>query len=209
MQLQQDWQNCPYCRTPVHRAPPVVASVTPAPAPKVPLPAGPISADRAPQRQYRVLVVDDEPDFRRLITLFLEQSDLPIAVTVAANGSEALEFAQMNPPDLILLDIMMPEMDGFDVCARLRANVRTTFIPILMLTALNDPNSRTRAFLVGTDDYVSKPFDRTELLARVRRVLQRTYGLMPARDGLTQASEPAARAGLDSLGPPANPAVTH
>src|SRR5262249_58213630 len=85
---------------------------------------------------------------------------------------------------LILLDIMMPEMDGFEVCMQLRANVRTTFIPILMLTALDDPDSRTRGFVVGTDDFVTKPFGRAELLARVRRILQRTYGLQPDRQTL-------------------------
>ncbi|OFV88687.1 MAG: hypothetical protein A3J75_01190 [Acidobacteria bacterium RBG_16_68_9] len=212
MQLQQDWQTCPYCRAQVRKAPAVVATATPEAAPpKAPAAAGPISADSAPQREYRVLVVDDEPDFRRLISLFLEQSDLPVSIARAANGPEALELAQMNPPDLVLLDIMMPEMDGFDVCARLRANVRTTFIPILMLTALNDPHSRTRAFLVGTDDYVPKPFDRGELLARVRRVLQRTYGLMPARDDLVSMRGPTGEPDddLESLTSPANPTVSH
>ena len=88
-------------------------------------------------------------------------------------------MALARPPDIILLDIMMPEMDGFEVCRQLRANLHTTFVPILMLTALDDATSRTRGFVAGTDDYVGKPFDRRELLARVARVMQRTYGIGP------------------------------
>jgi DNA-binding response OmpR family regulator len=143
-------------------------------------------------------VVDDEPDFRRLLTVFLQQSGLPVDVTTACNGQQALDLADANTPDLVLLDIMMPEMDGFDVCSHLRANVRTTFIPILMLTALNDPVSRTRGFLVGTDDFIGKPFDRNELLARVRRVLQRTYGLTRDQDH-SEDSAPLALAGPSAM----------
>jgi len=187
--LQVDWQMCPYCRTP---APQVGAAaqrstsesasqVTSAPAAALPNRAVALPAV-APDRRFKILVVDDEPDFRRLLTVFLQQSGLPVDVTTATNGAQALQLAEADCPDLILLDIMMPEMDGFDVCAQLRANVRTTFIPILMLTALNDPVSRTRGFLVGTDDFIGKPFDRGELLARVKRVLQRTYGLLPDQD---------------------------
>ena len=80
-------------------------------------------------------------------------------------------------PDLLLLDVMMPEVDGFTVCQKLRENVRTTFIPIIMLTANPDEENRTKGFLVGTDDYMNKPFSVPELLARVSRLLRRTYGL--------------------------------
>jgi putative two-component system response regulator len=93
-----------------------------------------------------------------------------------SSGLEALRHANAEPPDLILLDVMMPGMDGFEVCRELRASERTRTIPILMLTALDEVSDRTRAFLVGADDYLGKPFDRGELLARVRRILQRTYG---------------------------------
>jgi type IV pilus assembly protein PilB len=178
--MQKEWAACPYCGAPA--APPQTARPKRLPGPEPePEPAGdPVAAARP--LQYRVLVVDDDPDFLRLMTLFLRQSDLPITVLTASTGTEALERAENSPPDLILLDVMMPNMDGFEVCARLRANLRTAFVPILMLTALNDPDSRTRGFLVGTDDYISKPFDRQELLARVRRVLQRTYGTGPRAD---------------------------
>jgi DNA-binding response OmpR family regulator len=127
------------------------------------------------------LVVDDQPDFRRLISFTLQNSGLPVSVETASCGREAVEMAQDNPPDLLILDIMMPEMDGFEVCEQLRSNVRTAFVPILMLTALDDAANRARGFLAGTDDYIGKPFARAELLARVRRLLERTYGVrMPA-----------------------------
>jgi DNA-binding response OmpR family regulator len=113
---------------------------------------------------------------RRLISLSLEHSNLAISVVTAASGAEAIDLAQQDPPDLVLLDVMMPGMDGFAVCEQLRGNVRTAFIPILMLTARDDAASRARGFLAGTDDYLGKPFARAELLARVRRLIERTYG---------------------------------
>jgi len=137
-------------------------------------------------RRYRALVVDDERDFRHLMRLFLERSGMPIDVEVATAGADALERALAQPPDLILLDIMMPEMDGFEVCRRLRAEAPTRTVPILMLTGLDDASDRTRGFLVGVDDYLAKPFDRAEFLARVHRILQRTYGYaaeLPATTG--------------------------
>ena len=122
-------------------------------------------------------MVDDQPDFRRLISFTLQNSGLPVSVETASCGREAVEMAQDDPPDLLILDIMMPEMDGFEVCEQLRSNVRTAFVPILMLTALDDAANRARGFLAGTDDYIGKPFARAELLARVRRLLERTYGV--------------------------------
>jgi len=110
------------------------------------------------------------------MTVFLQRSGMPIDVVAVGNGAEAVIQAHAEPLDLILLDVMMPGMDGFEVCRRLRADARTRAVPILMLTALDEAADRTRGFLVGTDDYLAKPFDRGELLARVRRVLQRTYG---------------------------------
>lgn len=127
-------------------------------------------------RRFRVLAVDDERDFRHLITLFLERSGMPIDVEVACDGIEALARARRDPPDLIALDVMMPGLNGFDVCQQLRADPRTRATPILMLTSLDEPLDRTRGFLAGVDDFLAKPFDRGELLARVRRILQRTYG---------------------------------
>ena len=127
-------------------------------------------------RRYRILVVDDEPDFRHLISMFLQRSGMPVDVETATNGPEALAAALTDPPDLVVLDVMMPETNGFDVCQRLRADPRTRAMPVLMLTSLDESVDRTRGFLAGVDDYLAKPFDRGELLARVRRILQRTYG---------------------------------
>ena len=132
---------------------------------------------RAPlPTRYSVLVVDDEPDFRHLISMFLQRSGMPLEVATAENGLAGLASALADPPDLIVLDVMMPDINGFDVCQRLRADTRTHDVPVLMLTALDEPVDRTRGFLSGIDDYLAKPFDRGELLARVRRILQRTYG---------------------------------
>ncbi len=127
-------------------------------------------------RRYRALVVDDERDFRHLMTMFLERSGMPIDVEAVGSGGEAVQSALANPPDLVLLDLMMPGVDGFEVCTRLRSLGATRAIPVIMLTALDEPTDRTRGFLAGADDYLAKPFDRGELLARVRRVLQRHYG---------------------------------
>jgi type IV pilus assembly protein PilB len=174
MRLDKEWQTCPYCGM----GSPHIA-VGPAPIPKQPVPA-PIAAPPEQHslhpRQYRVLVVDDDADIRRLIAMILKRSELPLSTVMAADGPEALEQAHAEPPDLILLDLMMPGMDGFEVCRQLRANVRTAFIPILMVTARDDAASRLKGFLVGTDDYIGKPFDKTELAVRVRRLIERTYG---------------------------------
>jgi DNA-binding response OmpR family regulator len=123
-------------------------------------------------------VVDDERDFRHLMTMFLLRSTMPIDVDAVSSGADAVRYAKAQPPDLILLDVMMPGMDGFEVCRELRADDRTRAIPIVMLTVLDEVSDRTRGFAAGTDDYLGKPFDRGELLARVRRILQRTYGYL-------------------------------
>lgn len=185
-QAAADWQICPFCGVPASRTD---ATAPRAPAPQAPVP--PAATPQAPERtsetrQYRALVVDDTADFRRLISFTLEHSGLPVSVETASNGREAIEKAQADPPDFIVLDIMMPEMDGFEVCERLRANVRTAFVPILMLTALDDAANRACGFLAGTDDYIGKPFARAELLARVRRLIERTYGTsLPTRTEVT------------------------
>ena len=185
MRLQKEWQICPYCGAPANRA----AAPSPVAAPA----KGAAPAAATGPRQYRALIVDDHEDMRRLIKFTLDHSELPIATLSASGGAEALQIAQDALPDLILLDLMMPGMDGFQVCEQLRANVRTAFIPILMLTARDDAGSRARGFLAGTDDYVSKPFARAELLARVRRLLERTYGtLLPKLPASPSAPVPDA-----------------
>jgi DNA-binding response OmpR family regulator len=185
MKLQKEWQICPYCGAGNKQAAALgknVAEAVALPPPAVVAPAAPRAV--ATPHMYRALVVDDQPDFRRLVSFTLENSGLPIAVQTASSGAEALEHVENDKPDVILLDVMMPDMDGFEVCERLRGNVRTAFIPILMLTALDDSGNRARGFLAGTDDYIAKPFARAELLARVRRLLERSYGtILPTAAG--------------------------
>jgi two-component system alkaline phosphatase synthesis response regulator PhoP len=98
-------------------------------------------------------------------------------IVTAADGQEAVQKATEMPPDFVVLDVMMPRMDGFETCQRLRQNVRTAFVPVLMLTASADEASRTKGYLVGTDDYMSKPFLPLDLNLRVTRLLRRTYGI--------------------------------
>ena len=102
---------------------------------------------------------------------------MQIEVTQAFDGQDAVEKANEVPPDLVVLDVMMPRMNGFETCMRLRQSVRTAFVPILMLTAGADEASRTKGYLVGTDDYMSKPFLPADLNLRVTRLLRRTYGM--------------------------------
>jgi type IV pilus assembly protein PilB len=193
MKLQREWQVCPYCGT----ARPAAVVKPAAPTEVVVSPPAHRTIEDAGARIYRALVVDDQADFRHLVSFTLEHSGLPLTVEAAASGAEALARAEANPPDLLVLDIMMPEIDGFEVCERLRSNVRTAFIPILMLTALDDSASKARGFLAGTDDYIAKPFARAELLARVRRLLERTYGAiapiaLPPPSGNGKSTEHAA-----------------
>ncbi len=128
------------------------------------------------ERRFRLLVVDDERDFRHLMNMFLRRSGLPIDVCVVASGADALREVHAEPTDLVLLDIMMPEMDGFEVCRRLRADQRTREIPILVLSALDVSSEGNRAVLDVSDDYLAKPFERGEFIGRVRRMLERAYG---------------------------------
>jgi type II secretory ATPase GspE/PulE/Tfp pilus assembly ATPase PilB-like protein len=130
-----------------------------------------------PPRTLRVMVVDDDEDIRQVVSFTLKKLPLPMEIVTAADGQEAVQKATEMPPDFVVLDVMMPRMDGFETCQRLRQNVRTAFVPVLMLTASADEASRTKGYLVGTDDYMSKPFLPLDLNLRVTRLLRRTYGI--------------------------------
>jgi DNA-binding response OmpR family regulator len=116
----------------------------------------------------RILVVDDEPRYQRLVEVNLKSEDYE--VQTASNGQEAVEKVANDQPDLILLDVMMPIMDGFTATERIR---EFSTVPIIILTAKGEERDRVRGLDAGADDYVVKPFSAQELLARVRAVLRR------------------------------------
>ncbi len=117
-----------------------------------------------------VLVIDDEQLNRRLIEAMLVP--MGYSVVLAENGREGLETARRVDPDVILLDVMMPEMDGFDVAARLKSEESTAVIPLVMVTALRDVEDRVRALDLGADDFLTKPVDKLELRARVKSLVK-------------------------------------
>lgn len=118
----------------------------------------------------KILVVDDEPSIVDVLTRFLTREGY--SVVTAANGREALDRVQAEQPDLILLDVTMPEIDGFTVCQRLKEDERTALIPITMLTGLDDREHRTRGIEAGADDFLTKPFEQSILRARIRSQLR-------------------------------------
>jgi phosphate regulon transcriptional regulator PhoB len=125
----------------------------------------------------RVLIVEDEPDIRDLLAFHLEREGYH--VTRSRTGADALRQVRARPPDLILLDLMLPELGGLDVCRRLRQDPRTASVPIVMLTARGEEVDRILGLELGADDYIVKPFSPKEVVARVRAVLRRAG----ARDG--------------------------
>jgi type IV pilus assembly protein PilB len=161
-ELDDSWQVCPYCRHDQQAIAPAAS------APKM---------LNAPIKQPRILVVDDDALIRRAVSNALTQLDVRPEIRTASNGNEALAMVEQDVPDLVVLDVMMPGIDGFEVCERLRQNLRTAFVPIVMLTRNSDEAHRTKGFIAGTDDFMAKPFSVPELVARVTRLLRRTYGL--------------------------------
>ena len=120
--------------------------------------------------QSTVLIVDDNPQNVELLQAFLES--LPVKIVTAFDGLDALNKVAEQPPDLILLDIMMPQMSGFQVCRRIKSDPKTRDIQVLMVTALNELGDIEQANEVGTDDFVSKPVNKIELLTRVKSLLR-------------------------------------
>jgi len=132
-------------------------------------------AAEAPQqgqdRPSRVLVVDDNLQNLELLVEYL-QTIGDVETLTATDGLEALECVQQSRPDLILLDIMMPRMSGFEVCRKLKSDPETRDIPIIMVTALNELGDIERGVECGTDDFLSKPVNRLELITRVKTLLK-------------------------------------
>src|SRR5438105_4805463 len=134
----------------------------PSPSASNPTAPAPLPGDARPTR---VLIADDNPQGVELLEAYLGDSDYEIET--AADGEETLRKVREWQPDLILLDIMMPKISGFEVCKRLRAEPVTRDTAVLMITALDQPSDIERAVEVGTDEFLTKPINKTELLVRV------------------------------------------
>jgi CheY-like chemotaxis protein len=133
-----------------------------------------LHASRPPRRtgRFKLLVVDDEPDIVRIVTEFFRDR---YDVATAANGLQALEVALAEKPDLVLLDLHMPELDGFSVCQRLKAHPQTGHIPIVMVSALKAVPDKVKGMMYGADEYLTKPVDLQKLDDTTRRILDRVY----------------------------------
>ena len=130
------------------------------------------SPERTPQPVDRILVVDDEPDIIALVAYHLARSGY--RVSTASTGTEALQAAREEQPALIVLDLMLPELSGFQVLERVRADKMLADTPVLMLTARREEPDRVEGLSLGADDYLVKPFSPQELVLRVRNILRRT-----------------------------------
>jgi two-component system, OmpR family, alkaline phosphatase synthesis response regulator PhoP len=119
---------------------------------------------------HRILIVDDEPSI--VISLQYLMGREGYQVDVAGDGEAALQAIEANPPDLVILDVMMPKLNGFDVCRRIRAEPRWRSVRVLMLTAKGREVEMARGLELGADAYVTKPFSTRELVAEIRRLLQ-------------------------------------
>jgi signal transduction histidine kinase len=127
------------------------------------------------EKPARILIVDDERRNRELLQVMLASEGF--VLESAASGEEALALIAIQPPDLILLDVMMPGMDGYSVAGRIKSNTATKNIPVIMLTALDDRNARMLGLSAGAEDFLTKPVDRAELCVRVRNLLRlKAYG---------------------------------
>jgi len=128
-----------------------------------------MNSNQSPTIPASILIVDDTPDNVRLLSTILTAEGYQ--VRKALNGQRAIATAQEFPPNLILLDVMMPEMNGYEVCAQLKASPKTSSIPVIFLSALDDVLDKVKAFDVGAVDYITKPFQNKEVLARVANQL--------------------------------------
>jgi len=119
----------------------------------------------------RILIVEDDPDIAELVARYLEKA--AFETDRAASGRDALQMVAVNPPALVVLDLMLPHVDGLEICRRLRSDEKTAAIPIIMLTARAEESERIVGLELGADDYLAKPFSPNELVARVRALLRR------------------------------------
>ena len=145
-----------------------------------------------------ILVVDDNQQNLELIQAYLE--DIQCRTAAAHDGIEALEMVAQEKPDLILLDVMMPRMSGFEVCRRLKNNPSTDDIPVIMVTALNEFGDIERGIDSGADDFVSKPINRLELLTRIRTMLKLKHLSDRLQRAMAYLSEVERHAQADDVG---------
>ena len=131
----------------------------------------------------RILVVEDDRDIGDLVSRYLEKADY--VVELLSSGREALRALTERPPDLLILDLMLPQVDGLDICRAARASAQTAAIPIIMLTARAEESERIVGLELGADDYIAKPFSPSELVARVRALLRRAHRQPAAASTLT------------------------
>jgi DNA-binding response OmpR family regulator len=120
----------------------------------------------------RILIVEDDPDIAQLVAHYLDKAGF--TTDHVASGRDALQAIAARPPDLVVLDLMLPQVDGLEVCRSLRSDEKTRAIPIIMVTARAEESERIVGLELGADDYVAKPFSPNELVARVRALLRRT-----------------------------------
>ena len=128
----------------------------------------------------RILIVEDDPDIAQLVARYLDKGGF--TTELAASGRDALTAVSQRPPDLLVLDLMLPQVDGLEVCRMIRATSATAALPIIMLTARAEESERILGLELGADDYLAKPFSPNELVARVRALLRRTQRLPPPRE---------------------------
>ena len=119
----------------------------------------------------KLMIVDDEPDILSMLQLYFDRKQF--RVDIQSKGEAAVQQAIQSPPDLIMLDIILPDIDGYEVCKRLRQNLRTRFTPIIFLTQKNNRKDKLQGLELGVDDYITKPFDIEELHLRVQNALNR------------------------------------
>jgi PleD family two-component response regulator len=122
------------------------------------------------ERRFKILIADDEPFGQQLLEAILLEQNCDLLF--AENGQKAMKYINEFLPDIILLDIMMPEINGFEVCQMIRSNAATSEIPVILITALDDRDSKKRGLEAGANDYISKPYDRNEVLAKIKNLLK-------------------------------------
>ncbi|HGY57009.1 MAG TPA: response regulator [Caldithrix abyssi] len=126
---------------------------------------------------HKILIVDDNPNVLRLLNISLSKAPQKYEIIEAENGEIAYELANKEKPDLIISDIMMPQMDGIELCWMIRENSEIPLVPFIFLTSFDDAEMEIRGFRAGADEYLNKPIDRKELLSRVEELLARTQNL--------------------------------